>query len=76
MHERTGPRRYRMVVRGHLTGPIAEGFEHLELESEAGESTLAGGLHDQAQLHGLRRCGYSAERSHTLGSRYSRRPQL
>jgi hypothetical protein len=76
MHKQTGPRRYRIVVRGRLTGPIADGFEHLELESGAGESTLTGGLHDQAQLHGLRRCGYSPESSHTLSSRYSSRPQL
>jgi len=53
MHEHTGPRRYRIVVRGRLTGPIADGFEHLELESEAGETTLTGSLADQAQLHGL-----------------------
>lgn len=53
MHEQTGPRRYRIVVRGHLTGPIADGFEHLELESGGGQSTLTGRLQDQAQVHGL-----------------------
>jgi hypothetical protein len=51
MHEQTTPRRYRIVVRGHLTGPLPDGFEHLELDS--GESTLTGSLRDRAQLHGL-----------------------
>jgi hypothetical protein len=53
MHEQTGPRHYRIVVRGHLTGPIADGFEHLELESGGGQSSLTASLQDQAQLHGL-----------------------
>jgi hypothetical protein len=53
MHEQTGPRRYRIVVRGRLTEPIADGFEHLDLDSAGGESTLTGSLHDQAQLHAL-----------------------
>jgi hypothetical protein len=53
MHEQSGPRRYRIVLSGRLTGPIADGFEHLELESGGGETTLTGRLQDQAQLHGL-----------------------
>jgi hypothetical protein len=53
MHEQTAPRRYRIVVRGRLTGPLADGFEHLELDSAGGQSTLTGSQHDQAQLHGL-----------------------
>jgi hypothetical protein len=53
MHEQTRPRRYRIVVRGRLSGPIADGFEHLQLDSGDGESTLTGRPHDQAQLHGL-----------------------
>jgi hypothetical protein len=53
VHEQTGPRRYRIVVRGRLTGPLADGFEHLELDSGGGQSTLTGSLADQAQLHGL-----------------------
>jgi hypothetical protein len=53
MHEQTGPRGYRIVVRGRLTGPIADGFEHLELDSGGGQSTLTGCLQDQAELHGL-----------------------
>jgi hypothetical protein len=53
MHEQTGPRRYRIVVAGRLTGPIADGFEHLGLDSGDGQSTLTGRLRDQAQLHGL-----------------------
>jgi hypothetical protein len=53
MHEQTRPRRYRIVVRGHLTGPLPDGFDHLELDSGGGQSTLTGSLQDQAQLHGL-----------------------
>jgi hypothetical protein len=53
MHEQTGPRRYRIVVRARLTGPLADGFEHLELDSGGGHSTLTGSLADQAQLPGL-----------------------
>jgi hypothetical protein len=51
MHEQTTPRRYRIVVREHLTGPLPDGFEHLALDS--GQSTLTGSLRDRAQLHGL-----------------------
>jgi hypothetical protein len=57
MDEQAGPRRYRIVVRGRLTGLIAAGVEHLELEPGGGESTLTGRPRDQAQLHG---CSTSA----------------
>ena len=53
MDEQTRPHRYRIVVRGRLSGPLADGFEHLELDSGDGQSTLTGSLQDQAQLHGL-----------------------
>jgi hypothetical protein len=49
----TRPRRYRVVVRGRLGEHIASAFEHLELESGAGRSSLTGTFADQAQLHGL-----------------------
>jgi len=49
MDERTGPRRYWTVVRG----PIADGFEHLLLDSGGGVSSPTVSEHDRAQLHGL-----------------------
>jgi hypothetical protein len=49
----TQPRRYRIVVRGRLGERLAAAFEHLELESRAGHSSLTGTFADQAQLHGL-----------------------
>ncbi len=49
----TEPNRYRVVVRGRLGEHLAGAFEHLELESRTGESTLTGTFADQAQLHGL-----------------------
>jgi hypothetical protein len=53
MHEQTGPRRYRIVVRGRLGEHLAAGFGEFELAFEAGESSLTGSVQDQAQLHGL-----------------------
>jgi hypothetical protein len=49
----TEPTRYRVVVRGRLSEHIASAFEHLELDSRAGHSSLTGTFADQAQLHGL-----------------------
>jgi hypothetical protein len=49
----TTPRRYRVVVRGRLGERLAGAFEHLELDSGAGQSSLTGTFADQAQLHGL-----------------------
>jgi hypothetical protein len=49
----TQPGRYRIVVRGRVGSRLADSFAHLEVESRAGESTLAGTFVDQAQLHGL-----------------------
>lgn len=45
--------RFRVVVRGRLSERIAGGFEHFELESHGGESSLTGTFADEAQLHGL-----------------------
>jgi hypothetical protein len=53
MHERTQPGRYQVVVRGSLGEPLASAFEHLELASHAGKSSLTGTFTDEAQLHGL-----------------------
>jgi hypothetical protein len=54
MHESwTQPSRYRVVVRGRLSDHLASCFEHLELETRAGETSLTGTFADQAQLHGL-----------------------
>jgi hypothetical protein len=54
MHEHnTQPRRYRIVIRGRLGDRLAATFEHLELHSNAGETSLTGAFVDQAQLHGL-----------------------
>jgi hypothetical protein len=54
MHEdSTQPSRYRVVVRGRLGEHLTGAFEHLELDSQPGESSLTGTFADQAQLHGL-----------------------
>jgi hypothetical protein len=54
MHQgATQPIRYRVVVRGHLGRTLADAFDHLELDSSGGESSLTGTVADQAQLHGL-----------------------
>lgn len=53
MHEIAQPCRYRIVVRGSLGERLAGAFEHLELESHAGETALTGTFADQAQLYGL-----------------------
>jgi hypothetical protein len=53
MHEQTGPRPYRIVVRGRLGEPLAAGFGEFELAFKAGQSSLTGSLQDQVQLHGL-----------------------
>jgi hypothetical protein len=76
MQEQTGPRHYRIVVGGQLGEQLAAAFGEFELAFKAGESSLSSSVQDQAQLHGLRRCGYSPDTSHTLSSRYSSRPLL
>jgi hypothetical protein len=48
-----GQRRYRVVVCGRLGDQIADTFDHLEVESRPGETSLTGWFADQAQLHGL-----------------------
>jgi hypothetical protein len=53
MQNSTEPSRYRVVVRGRLGEHLASAFGHLEVESQAGQSSLTGTFADQAQLHGL-----------------------
>lgn len=53
MQKSTEPSRYRVVVVGNLGEHLASCFEHLELDSQAGETSLTGTFADQAQLHGL-----------------------
>jgi hypothetical protein len=53
MKHATEPSRYRVVVRGRLGEHLAVAFDSLEIESEAGESSLTGTFADQAALHGL-----------------------
>ena len=54
MHEgTTQPARYRVVIRGRVGHELADTFEHLEVESSGGESSLTGTFADQAQLYGL-----------------------
>jgi hypothetical protein len=53
MQKSTEPSRYRVVVCGTLSEHLASAFEHLELDSQAGETSLTGTFADQAQLHGL-----------------------
>jgi len=47
------PSRYQVVVRGRLSEQLADSFEQLELDTQAGQSSLTGSFADQAQLHGL-----------------------
>jgi hypothetical protein len=49
----TQPTRYRVVVRGRVRQELADTFEHLEVDSNAGESSLTGTFADAAQLYGL-----------------------
>ena len=53
MENRTQPSRYRVVVRGQVGEHLTDCFEHLELDSLEGESSLTGTFADEAQLHGL-----------------------
>jgi hypothetical protein len=54
MHDgTTPPTRYRVVVRGRVSTELAETFECLELDTNAGENALTGTFGDSAQLYGL-----------------------
>jgi hypothetical protein len=43
---------YRIVVRGRLTGALAEMFDGLQVRTSACETELRGAIADQAQLFG------------------------
>jgi hypothetical protein len=43
---------YRIVVRGRLTGTLAEMFDGLQIRAGACETELRGAISDQAQLFG------------------------
>ena len=45
--------RYQVVIRGRLGEHLASAFDHLEVDSRPGQTTLTGTFADQAQLHGL-----------------------
>jgi len=47
------PTRYRIAVRGRLTGHLASAFEGFTLEPGDEQSALVGEVHDQAHLYGV-----------------------
>jgi hypothetical protein len=54
MNARVCERRcYRVVVCGRLADQLADTFDHLEVVSRPGETSVTGSFADQAQLHGL-----------------------
>ena len=46
------PTRYRIAVRGRLTGRLAPAFEGFAIEPGNGQSVLVGAIRDQAYLYG------------------------
>lgn len=46
-------RRYRLVVEGELSDTMEVAFGGMTLTREAGRTTLAGSVRDQAELQGL-----------------------
>jgi hypothetical protein len=47
------PTRYRIAVRGRLTGRLASAFEGFALQPGSEQSALVGEIHDQAHLYGV-----------------------
>jgi hypothetical protein len=47
------PTRYRVVVRGRLSGHMASAFEGMALEPGEEQTALVGPIRDQAQLYGV-----------------------
>ena len=47
------PTRYRIAVRGRLSGRLASAFEGFALEPANERSVLAGEIRDQAHLYGI-----------------------
>ena len=48
-----GPKRYRIVVAGELSGRFAPAFEGMTVQCGAGQTAITGVVVDQPQLHGL-----------------------
>lgn len=48
-----GPKRYRIVVAGELSGRFAPAFEGMTVQCGAGQTAITGTVVDQPQLHGL-----------------------
>ena len=48
-----GPRRYRIVVAGELSGRFAPAFEGMTVRCTGGQTAITGIVVDQSQLHGL-----------------------
>ena len=48
-----GPRRYRIVVAGELSGRFAPAFEGMTVRCTGGQTAITGEVVDQSQLHGL-----------------------
>lgn len=53
MHDSIQSSRHRVVIRGRPGEHLACAFDHLEIESTAGQSSLTGMFQDPAALHGL-----------------------
>jgi hypothetical protein len=48
-----GPKRYRIVVAGELSGRFAPAFEGMTVRCSGGLTAITGMVVDQSQLHGL-----------------------
>jgi hypothetical protein len=48
-----GPKRYRIVVVGELSGRFAAAFDGMTVQCGAGHTAITGTVVDQPQLHGL-----------------------
>jgi hypothetical protein len=48
-----GPKRYRIVVAGELSGRFALAFDGMTVRCTGGQTAITGMVVDQSQLHGL-----------------------
>jgi hypothetical protein len=48
-----GPKRYRIVVAGELSGRFAPAFDGMTVQCTGGQTAITGMVVDQSQLHGL-----------------------
>jgi hypothetical protein len=49
----SGAARYKIIVRGELSGHFVHEFEGMSLKAENGRTSLVGPIIDQSHLHGL-----------------------